>query len=266
MQPLMLPAMNPGPVTGDGNRTWLIGGPRAVLVDAGVGDPRHLEALRRALHEAGTALERLVLTHAHADHTAGAPAIHAEWPAARVLKYPWPDVDGRLGLVLDPLRDGQRIPAADDELVVIHTPGHSPDHVCLWHQASRTLFGGDLLIAGGTVVIPASRGGRLSDYLRSLERVLGLDPAVVLPAHGADIDRPADLIRGNLAHRSRRETQVVDALARGPGTPAMLAGMIYDQLPEPLQRQAEESVLAHLVKLAEEGRATTDGDSYVLLS
>jgi glyoxylase-like metal-dependent hydrolase (beta-lactamase superfamily II) len=265
MRPLMLPAMNPGPMTGDGNRTWLIPGPRAVLVDAGVGDPRHLEALRRALQHAGTALDSVVVTHAHHDHIAGAPAIHAEWPAARVLKYPWPDVDGRHGLVMEPLRDEQRIPAADDELVVIHTPGHSPDHICLWHQASRTLFGGDLLIGGGTVVIPASRGGRLSDYLRSLERVLALDAAVVLPAHGADIDRPADLIRGNLAHRSRRETQVLEALARGPATPAMLAGMIYDQLPDPLRRQAEESVLAHLVKLEEEGRATSHGDRYALL-
>jgi glyoxylase-like metal-dependent hydrolase (beta-lactamase superfamily II) len=265
MRPLMLPAMNPGPMTGDGNRTWLIRGPRSVLVDAGVGDARHLRALRLALQHAGAVLERLVLTHAHADHAAGAPAIQAEWPDVRVLKYPWREVDEQLALVAEPLRDGQRIPAGDEELVVVHTPGHSPDHVCLWHEASRTLFGGDLLIAGGTVVIPASRGGRLSDYLRSLERVLALDPATVLPAHGADINRPADLIRGNLAHRNRREAQVLEALARGPATPAMVAGMIYDRLPDPLQRQAEESVLAHLVKLEEEGRATSDGDRYALL-
>ena len=153
-------------------------------------------------------------------------AIQAEWPAVRVLKYPWPDVDGRLAVAVEPLRNEQSIPGADDGLVVVHTPGHSPDHICLWHQPSRTLFGGDLLISGGTVVIPASRGGRLADYLRSLERVLALDPAVVLPAHGADIERPADLIRGNLAHRSRREAQVLEALARGPATPAMLARMI----------------------------------------
>jgi glyoxylase-like metal-dependent hydrolase (beta-lactamase superfamily II) len=265
MQPLMLPAMNPGPITGEGNRTWLIPGRRAVLVDAGVGDPRHLHALHDALHDAGAVLESVVLTHAHTDHTAGVAAIQARWPTARVLKYPWPDVDDRLAFVLEPLRDGQLIPAADDALVVVHTPGHSPDHICLWHQQSRTLFGGDLLIAGGTVVIPASRGGRLSDYLRSLERVLALDPATVLPAHGADINRPADLIRGNLAHRNRREAQVLEALARGPATPAMVAGMIYDRLPDPLQRQAEESVLAHLVKLEEEGRATSDGDRYALL-
>ena len=259
--------MNPGPMTGEGNRTWLIPGPRAVLVDAGVGDPRHLGALRLALHDAGVVLESVWYSHTDIATTPPAPPrFRPSGPPVRVLKYPWPDVDGRLGVAVEPLRNEQSIPGADDGLVVVHTPGHSPDHICLWHQPSRTLFGGDLLISGGTVVIPASRGGRLADYLRSLERVLALDPAVVLPAHGADIERPADLIRGNLAHRSRREAQVLEALARGPATPAMLARMIYDRLPDPLQRQAEESVLAHLVKLEEEGRATSDGDRYSLLT
>lgn len=264
MNAVMLPAMNPGPMTGEGNRTWLIPGERTVLVDAGVGEPQHLAELRRALHEAGATLDTLVITHAHADHAAGAPVIQAEWPGARVVKYPWPELDERYPVAAEPLSDLQRIPAGDGELVVIHTPGHSPDHVCLWHEASRTLFGGDLLIDGGTVVIPASRGGRLSDYLCSLERVLALDPAVVLPGHGAPIERPADLIRGNLTHRARREAQVLEALSRGPGTPATLAAMIYDPLPGPLQRLAEESVLAHLVKLEEEGRAASDGRCYSL--
>jgi endoribonuclease LACTB2 len=266
MNAVMLPALNPGPMTGEGNRTWLIPGARALLVDAGVGEPAHLDALRRALEGAGAALALVVLTHAHSDHMSGAPAIHAAWPAARVAKYPWPELDKQYAVAAEPLVDGQRIAAGDDELVVIHTPGHSPDHVCLWHETSRTLFGGDLLIAGGTVVIPGSRGGRLTDYLRSLERVLALDPALVLPAHGPEITRPADLIRGNLAHRLRRETQVLEALSRGPGTPATLAAMIYDQLPVKLQRLSEESVLAHLLKLQEEGRVTSDGDAYRLMS
>src|SRR4051812_2465024 len=264
MKPLMLPAGNPGPMTGEGNRTWLIRGEPTMLVDAGVGQADHIAALRRTLDDDGAALDALILTHAHMDHMAGAPAICAEWPRARVLKYPWPEKDARYAVRIQPLTNGDRIAAGDDELVVVHTPGHSPDHVCLWHAASRTLFGGDLLIAGGTVVIPASRGGRLADYLRSLERVLALNPAVVLPAHGPDIERPADLIRGNLAHRARRELQVVEALSRGPATPPMLVAAIYDPLPETLQRLAWESVLAHLLKLVEEGRATVDGDRYSL--
>jgi endoribonuclease LACTB2 len=251
-------------MTGDGTCTWLIPGERAVLVDAGVGDPRHIEALRQALLDAGAMLDTLVLTHAHPDHMGGAPAIRAAWPGARVMKYLWPERDARYPVPLESVLDSQRILVADQELLVVHTPGHSPDHICLWHEPSRSLFGGDLVIEGGTVVIPASRGGRLSAYLRSLERVLALDPAVVFPGHGPVIERPVDLIRGTLAHRHRREEQLLDALSRGAGTPASLAAMIYDPMPEPMQRLAEESVLAHLVKLQEDDRVTFDGRRYSL--
>jgi hypothetical protein len=96
--------------------------------------------------------------------------------------------------------------------------------------------------------------------------VLALNPARVLPAHGPDIERPVDLIRGNLAHRLRREAQVIEALSTGPGTPATLAALIYERLPEHLQRLAQESVLAHLVKLEEEGRAVSEGGQYRLTS
>ena len=47
--------MNPGPMTGDGNQTWLIAGASTVLVDAGSGEPTHREALRQALNAAGGA-------------------------------------------------------------------------------------------------------------------------------------------------------------------------------------------------------------------
>jgi glyoxylase-like metal-dependent hydrolase (beta-lactamase superfamily II) len=168
----------------------------------------------------------------------------------------WPERDERFVVACDPLSDGDEVPAGDEDLQVIHTPGHSPDHVCFWHEPTRTVFCGDLMLEGGTVVIPASRGGHLADYIRSLERVCALEPSRALPAHGPIIDRPIELIRGYLAHRARRELQVLEALGHGLGTPEQIAARIYAQAPETLRGAAEESVRAHLEKLVEEGRAS----------
>jgi len=253
MTPVSVDAHNPGPMTGDGNHTWWIDGRVPTLVDAGTGDPRHLAAVEERA-EAGR-LALVLVTHAHGDHMSGAPALAARWPDARFAKVPWPERDDRYAVACEQLADGTIVSAGDGTLQTVHTPGHSPDHACFWHAPTRTLFCGDLLIEGQTVVIPATRGGRLSDYLRSLERIVSLDPARAFPAHGPVIERPAELARAYLAHRARRERQVREALAGGAGTASAIAARIYEHLSDTLRLVAEESVLAHLVKLEEEGHA-----------
>src|SRR5678816_4700460 len=84
----------------------------------------------------------------------------------------------------DPLTDGEMVAAGDSVFAAVHTPGHSPDHLCFWHQDSRQLFCGDLAWKGSTVVIPPSQGGDVAAYLASLERILQLEPETMLPAHG----------------------------------------------------------------------------------
>jgi len=248
-------------MTGSGNHTWWLGGRVPALVDAGTGDPRHLAALDERVREEGR-LASVLVTHAHGDHVSGAPAIAARWPDTTFTKIPWPERDARQAVGFEPLADGDTIDAGDGRLQVVHTPGHSPDHACFWHAESGSLFCGDLLIEGRTVVIPATKGGRLSDYLRSLERVVALAPALAFPAHGPVIERPVELARAYLAHRRRRERQVLGALADGAGTATAIAARIYDTLPDTLRRVAEESVLAHLLKLEEDGRAgRAEGDT-----
>ncbi len=81
----------------------------------------------------------------------------------------------------------------------------------------------------------------------------------MLPGHGPIIDRPEVTIDDYLRHRERREAQIVEALIAGATTPGAIAASVYGQLPPAIAPAAVESVLAHLIKLAEEGRATNQG-------
>ena len=260
MKPLALHAANPGPFTGEGNWTYLIDGDEPVLIDAGVGNAPHLDAIDTA---AGNRPLHLVVTHAHSDHISGAPAIRERRPSTRLSKMPWPDRDRDLSW--GRLAEGDVIPTGQGDLQVIHTPGHAPDHICLWHPQSRTVFVGDMLVQGTTVMIPASHRGSLVDYLRSLDRLLGLAPARAWPAHGPVIEDPLALIRRYIAHRAQRESQIAAAVDAGAGTIDALLSRIYPGLQPALEPMARESLLAHLLKLENEGRAQRDGERWVLL-
>lgn len=264
MDPQLLPAFNPGRLTGAGNNTYLLPGRVPALIDAGVGDPRHLDAIEAALN--GARLARVLVTHAHPDHAAGAASLLARWPGAELCKVPWPDQDARYHDRWRPLADQALVAAGDRMLRVVHTPGHAPDHICLLDEADRTLYGGDLLVSGGTVVIPASQGGDLAAYLASLDRVFALAPRRVLPAHGPIIEEPAGLIREYRRHRADRERQILEALEHGERELAEIVRRVYAGLPGELEAAASESALAHLIKLEREGRVGRRGAAWHLLA
>jgi glyoxylase-like metal-dependent hydrolase (beta-lactamase superfamily II) len=264
MRVRLIPGHNPGPFTGSGTNTYLLPGAAPALIDAGPGDPRHLDEVAEALDPGdGTppaSLAWILVTHAHSDHAAGSAALVARWPRAIAAKLPWPEKDARYAVSFAPLADAEVVPAGDATLWVVHTPGHAPDHVCFFEPHSGILFGGDLVVNGGTVMIPASSGGSLAHYLASLNRVLDLQPRRILPAHGPPIEQPAPLLRSYLAHRRLRERQVLDLLAEGPLSIRDLVGLIYADLAGELRGAASESVLAHLVKLRDEGSVAEEGE------
>ena len=251
MTPLFLHAGNPGPLTGEGNWTYFIDGDEPVLIDAGVGTPSHLEAIDAA---AGARDLHLVVTHAHSDHIAGAPSIRERRPSTRLSKMPW-EIRDR-GLAWTPLADGDTVATGAGELRVVHTPGHAPDHICLWHAGSRALFVGDMLVQGTTVVIPASQGGSVAAYLASLDKLLWLDPARAFPAHGPVIEDPQALIHHYIRHRAEREGQVLAAVTAGGVTVDDILAAIYPGLAPALEGFARESILAHLIKLEGDGRVS----------
>jgi glyoxylase-like metal-dependent hydrolase (beta-lactamase superfamily II) len=253
VNPTPIHAFNAGPVTGDGNWTWLIGGEVPTLIDAGTGEPRHIAAVEGAL--GGARLAQVLVTHAHGDHASGAPALAQRFADARFRKMPWRERDSTWPVRWEALADGDLLEAGGTSLVAVHTPGHAPDHLCFWHAETSSLFGGDLAINGGTVWIPATMHGDLAAYLASLERVIALEPARLFPAHGPVIDDPVRLLRSYLQHRRDREDQIVDALRAGAATPDEIVLRVYQGLAESLRPLARESVTAHLIKLEREGRA-----------
>lgn len=247
----LIPAGNPGPFTGPtGNNTWLIDGAEPLLVDAGVGNDTHLAALEALL--AGRPLARVFLTHAHRDHAAGVPRLRERWPGVEIAGGPALAAGG--ALAGPRLADGGTTRAGDRVMQIVVTPGHSPDHACLWDPSGRIFFAGDLLISSGTVMIDATSGGGLRGYLSSLSRVRELAPAVIYPGHGAVIEDGIALIDRYIAHRMERERQVVAALEREPATVEALVLAIYPMLDRAVGPAAEETLLAHLYKLEEDAR------------
>ena len=255
-----MPGGNPGPYTGAGNNTYLISGKIPTLLDAATGESSHLAALAEAL--AGEPLGQVLVTHAHQDHVDGCDPIAVRWPDTRFGKMPWPGRDCLQSVDFFSISDGDLIPAGDGMLRVVHTPGHAPDHVCFLDEATGTLFSADLVVQGSSVVIPNSHGGNLTQYLASLRRVLDIAPDRMLPAHGQVIDSPSEVLSTYLEHRLQREAQIIVRV--GVGQPDALVQRLYPGIRTDLKPMARESVLAHLVKLQEEGRARDDGECWVL--
>jgi glyoxylase-like metal-dependent hydrolase (beta-lactamase superfamily II) len=259
---------NPGPFTGPGTNTYLVGTDKTpILLDTGIGKPKWAELLPRGLAElcGGERFERVVVTHAHQDHLGGVKDVTSLFGRLEVMKKPWPTAgpDDLAGVPITAIEHDSVVATAGATLRAVFTPGHAPDHLCYYLEEEKAVFTGDVVLGAGTTIIPDETGD-LGQYMDSLRRLLALDAATIYPAHGPVIRNAKQKISEYIAHRELRERQVLGALKDGPLEVAAIVKRIYTDVPEFLYPAAGQSVRSHLKKLAKEGRVADDGGSWAI--
>ena len=245
-------APNPSLMTLDGTNTWLVSEPgsaAAMAVDPGPDDEGHLQRICALAAEAGQRVRLIVLTHGHADHSAGAARL------AHLTGAPVRAVDPAHRLGSDGLAAGDVLEVGGCMVRVITTPGHSADSVCLQLPADGAVLTGDTVLGRGTTVI--AHDGSLADYLDSLHRLRALAEEsglhVLLPGHGPLLADPAGALDFYLTHRAERLAEVQGALAAGDQNPAEIVARVYAAVDPALWVFAESSVRAQLDYLSARG-------------
>ncbi len=255
-------AGNAGPLTGTGTNSYLIeAGGALSVIDPGPEDPAHLAALIAAI--GGRPLARILVTHAHRDHSPLARPL-AEATGAPVLAF-GPATAGRSAVMQElarsgltgggegvdsdfrpdrALNDGDRAGPFE----VIHTPGHMGGHICL--ALGEVIFTGDHVMDWATTLVSPPEGD-LTDFMASCAGLRTRPARVFYPGHGEPVLDPAGRIDWIVAHRRERETQIRAALRAGGGTVAEMTREIYTDVAPHLWPAAERNVFAHLIDLCQ---------------
>lgn len=278
---------------------YLLAGDPLTLVDAGPKTPEAQQAVEAGVSSAGyrvNDIRRIILTHGHIDHygnarwvqqQCGAEIFGHEADGPKFSGERW-FVDhlkaffAQAGLpgsflssfvkqlqayrpLFDPLSrttwlsDGATITVGEDRLRVLHCPGHSIGHICLYHEDGN-LIAGDLLledVSPNPIVEFTPHGKRiptLPQYLQSLRRVLLLNCELAYPGHGPPITNPGARIRELIAHHEHRKEEIAGRLGKTPKTLVALCQEIYQELDEMNLMLALSEVIGHLDLLIEEKR------------
>jgi len=216
-----------------------------IAVDPGSPYPDQQAVLDRALEQVGLAY--VLLTHHHGDHVGGAAALAKRFGAPIAAHA---NTAKRL-----PKLSIERLLADGDELAgleCVFTPGHADGHLCFARDGYT--IAGDMVAGLGTILIDPSEGD-MALYLASLERLLARPQTVLLPAHGPALPDGHAKLREYIAHRRMREAKIAVALGNSDESVGELVARAYADTPRMLWPLAERSLLAHLHKLAVEGRA-----------
>ncbi len=196
------------PGVGYDSNVYLLDTDDPIVVDTGTGmfADTTLEELSKTvpLNKIG----RIVLTHCHYDHIGGAEKFHKATGARLFLhedeaipimsgdsSLTVSDMFGRKlkQLDLEPLKTGQILKSGEEELEILHTPGHSPGSITILDKKSASGLVGDTVFCDGGVGRWDLPGGDITKLVSSVRRLQGLGLKNMYPGHGSYAEGDAPL-------------------------------------------------------------------------
>lgn len=232
-------------------------GERVVLVDPSPKDDREYQKLVNTLKKLGFTYTDIFLTHHHGDHHQKAPQLAREFSLPITMSQ---DTHQRIliqkrekyfaGIEIKFAKEGDILTRWQGKNVEVYEiPGHDEGQLALAPETMEWFIVGDLVQSNSTVVI-SEKEGDMAKYYQSLERVIQLDPKVLLPSHGIPLGTTYQLA-DTLKHRKYREKQVLHLYKKGK-TPGEMVRIIYRGVDRRLWPLALENIKSHLKKLEKE--------------
>ncbi|HET6514915.1 MAG TPA: MBL fold metallo-hydrolase [Thermodesulfovibrionales bacterium] len=142
-------------------------------------------------------IKKVVLTHGHRDHCMGVfellryPPIY-ESKKVEIINHEGGPREFRktlseAGFAVTDVKDGEILELSGFEWEIIHTPGHTIDGICLYHEPTKTAITGDTVLADSIGDVDKAAGGRLDHYLYGLKQLMKKAIDNILPGHGVPI-------------------------------------------------------------------------------
>ncbi|XP_058468208.1 beta-lactamase-like protein 2 homolog [Malaya genurostris] len=259
---------NPGPMTLQGTNTYLIGsGQRRILVDTGDANvPEYVRNIKSTLFDERILINDIIISHWHHDHIGGVNDVLnviENRDTCKVWKFPRVDATETVPNI-NLLQDGQKFVVDGATLEVLHTPGHTTDHIILLLHEENSIFSGDCILGEGTSVFED-----LHSYMNSLQKILSMKPTVIYPGHGNIIQDPEERLRHYIDHRKQREAQIMTVFKQQPNlrfSEMDLVKIIYKDTPKNLWVAAAINVNHHLRKLTIEKKIIQEGDFWMFIN
>lgn len=286
------------------NSYFIRGNERNLIIDTGFNRPECKEALLGGLKELGADYSKtdIFITHLHADHSGLVSSIRTEdntvyasrqdghvinslhadeywvtlYEQFRITGLRLTEqlaIDTHPGYCFRPddkkvpmhcVADGDVLHVGDYELTCVHTPGHSPGHMCLYDKNKKIFFAGDMILGDITPNLCPERFAlsSLTQYLQSLDKVEALDIEHVFVGHRSmltDLQARIDSLR---IHHRDRCAEALQVLEQGPldawEAAAQMTWQInaknWDAFPPSQKWFATGEAYEHMLHLCEQGK------------